>query len=158
MSFFGQLQQASFGGVPFGVLGADATFGRRQAVHQYPFRDQPWVEDLGKSVRRINLTDFLIENSAIYGGGDVISQREALAIAAESSGVAPPIHPMLGRLDINAANVTVSERSHHGRAVTCRRARVFGSVSGDAVSGRISPDRRVHRGVKAGGDNTAGPQ
>jgi prophage DNA circulation protein len=39
MSFFDQLQHASFGGVPFGVLGAEATFGRRQAVHQYPFKD-----------------------------------------------------------------------------------------------------------------------
>jgi prophage DNA circulation protein len=143
MSFFGQLQQASFGGVPFGVLGADATFGRRQAVHQYPFRDQPWVEDLGKSVRRINLTGFLIENSAIYGGGDVISQREALIAVAESPGASTLIHPTLGRLNVNAANVTVSERWDHGRYFEVRFVfieagqREFPSVvqaTGNAVS------------------------
>jgi prophage DNA circulation protein len=115
MSFFDRLQQASLGGVPFGVLSADATFGRRQAVHQYPYKDKPWVEDLGKSARRINLTGFLVENSAIYGGGDVIAQREALIEVVESPGASTLIHPTLGRLDVNAASVTVSERWDQGR-------------------------------------------
>jgi prophage DNA circulation protein len=144
MSFFDQLQQASFGGVPFGVLGADATFGRRQAVHQYPFKDKPWVEDLGKSVRRINLTGFLIENSAIYGGGDVISQRDALIAVVESPGASTLIHPTLGRLDANAASVTVSERWDQGRYFEVRFVfieageREFPSVeqaTGNAVAG-----------------------
>jgi prophage DNA circulation protein len=144
MSFFDQLQRASFGGVPFGVLSADATFGRRQAVHQYPFKEVPWVEDLGKSVRRINVTGFLVENSAIYGGGDVIAQREALIAVAESPGASTLVHPTLGRLDVNAASVTVSERWDQGRYFEVRFVfiesglREFPNVvqaTGNAVSG-----------------------
>jgi prophage DNA circulation protein len=144
MSFFNQLQQASFGGVPFGVLGAEGTFGRRQAVHQYPFKDVPWVEDLGKSVRRINLSGFLVENSSVYGGGDVIAQRDALIAVAESPGASTLIHPTLGRLDVNAASVTISERWDQGRYFEVRFVfieagqREFPSVvqaSGNAVTG-----------------------
>ncbi len=44
------LHQASFRGVPFAVLEADGLFGRRQAVHEYPYRETAWVEDMGRSL------------------------------------------------------------------------------------------------------------
>lgn len=33
------LQQASFRGVPFGVISGESVFGRRQAIHEYAYRD-----------------------------------------------------------------------------------------------------------------------
>jgi prophage DNA circulation protein len=44
-TFRAQLQPASYRGIPFGVFGGQARFGRRNALHEYPFRDVPWVED-----------------------------------------------------------------------------------------------------------------
>jgi prophage DNA circulation protein len=117
MSWFDQLQQASFGGVPFGVLGSDGRFGRRVAVHQYPNRDKPYIEDLGRSTRRINLTGFLIENSLVYGGGDVIAQREALIAAAESAGPGTLVHPTLGELQVSIPDggLSINEKWDAGR-------------------------------------------
>ncbi len=115
MAFFDQLLQASFGGVPFGVLSGEARFGRRQAIHEYPFRDKPWVEDLGRSARRVNVTGFLIENDAIYGGGDVLSQRDSIVAAAESPGTSTLIHPTLGRLDVSLFDIEIREKWDHGR-------------------------------------------
>ena len=46
------LNQASFRGVPFAVYGGDARFGRRLALHEYPGRDKPYIEDMGRSTRR----------------------------------------------------------------------------------------------------------
>lgn len=115
MSFFDNLQQASLGGVPFGVLSGESRFGRRQAVHEYPFRDTPWVEDMGRSARRINVTGFLIENDAIYGGGDVIAQRDRMIAVAESPGASTLIHPTLGRLNVSLLGISITEKWDAGR-------------------------------------------
>lgn len=117
MSWFDQLQQASFRGLPFGVLGDDARFGRRVAVHQYPNRDKPYIEDLGRSTRRISLTGFLIENSLVYGGGDALSQRDAMVGAAEAVGPGTLVHPTLGELQVSVPDggFSVVERWDKGR-------------------------------------------
>ena len=114
-SYFSQLQQASLGGVPFGVLTADGRFGRRKAIHEYPFRDTSWAEDIGKATRRFNILGFLIENSAIYGGGDVITQHNNLIAAAESSKPVTLIHPTYGILDISVLEISVIEKWDTGR-------------------------------------------
>lgn len=101
--WFAQLQRASFRGVPFAVLTGEARFGRRVAVHEYPYRDIPWVEDLGRSTRRINMAGFLVENSSIYGGGAVLNQRARMVDAAELAGPAILVHPTLGRLTVSLA-------------------------------------------------------
>ncbi|MBE8595340.1 DNA circularization N-terminal domain-containing protein [Xenorhabdus sp. BG5] len=49
------LRPASFRGVPFAVISGESVFGRRQAVHEYPYRDTAWIEDLGRATRRITL-------------------------------------------------------------------------------------------------------
>lgn len=101
MSFFDQLQQGSFRGVPFGVHSGEARFGRRQAVHEYPFRDTPWIEDIGRGTRKISFVAFLIENSRVYGGGPVVGQRESLIAACEMAGSGTLVHPTLGRLTVS---------------------------------------------------------
>ena len=47
-SWADRLHAASFRGVPFAVISGESQSGRRQAVHEYPMRDQVWVEDLGQ--------------------------------------------------------------------------------------------------------------
>ena len=45
--WFEHIHPASFRGVPFAVVSAEGVFGRRRAVHEYPYRNTARVEDRG---------------------------------------------------------------------------------------------------------------
>lgn len=137
-----QLNPASFRGIRFGVLGSQARFGRRVAEHEYPGRDKPYVEDMGRSTRRINLTGFLIADSLIYGGGDVLQQREQMIAAAEKAGPGVLIHPTLGQLTVSIPDggLAIVERWDEGRYFELRFAFI---ESGD----RVFPAARVATGT-----------
>ena len=116
-SWIKTLNPATFRGCRFGVLGSEAAFGRRVAVHEYPGRDKPYVEDMGRATRRITIAGFLVENSLIYGGDTVIEQRDLLVAAAETKGPGLLIHPTLGLLQVSIppGGLVVSERWDEGR-------------------------------------------
>lgn len=107
-SWFGQLRPASYRGVRFGVLGGSSKFGRRTVVHDYPFRDTVWVEDMGRAARRISVSGFLV-------GDDAIAQRERMIAAAETPGDGELIHPTLGRLKVSSIDFSSEERWDQGR-------------------------------------------
>jgi prophage DNA circulation protein len=110
------LQQASWRGVPFGVLTGDGAFGRRVELHEYPYRDRPYAEDLGRAARKINLLGFLVTDSRVYGGGDVVAQREQMIAACEQQGSGILIHPTLGALKASLLEpATIVERWDSGR-------------------------------------------
>ncbi len=93
-SFWDQLQPASFRGVPFAVRSGGGQAGRRNAVHEYPFRDIPWVEDLGMQSRKIQIVGFV-------SGDDVIAQRARMIAAVEAPGDGELVHPTLGRVQVS---------------------------------------------------------
>ncbi|MBF7978647.1 MULTISPECIES: DNA circularization protein [Rahnella] len=95
------IHPASFRGVPFAIIDADGNFGRRQAVHEYPYRDTVWVEDLGRSTRRLTLNGFIIQSSPVYNAADVMTQRDNLIAACESAGAGTLVHPTLGELTVS---------------------------------------------------------
>ncbi len=107
-SFWSQLKPASYRGVKFAVLGGTARFGRRNAVHEYPFRDTPWIEDIGRAARRILVTGFI-------HGDDVIAQRDRLIEACEKPGDGELVHPTLGRRTVALMDVSTTEHSEQGR-------------------------------------------
>lgn len=111
------LNQASFRGVPFAVYGGDARFGRRLALHEYPGRDKPYIEDMGRSTRRIRMSGFLVTDSLVYGGGSVLAQRDALVGAVEAAGPGALMHPTLGTLKVSVPSegLSVIERWDMGR-------------------------------------------
>lgn len=88
-----QLQPASFRGVPFQVNAAGVEAGRRVQVHEYPQRDKPWAEDLGRATRAFTVDAFVI-------GVDYIQQANALIAAAEQEGPGTLVHPWLGSLQV----------------------------------------------------------
>lgn len=92
-SFWDQLQPASFRNIPFAVRSGGGQAGRRNVVHEYPFRDIPWVEDLGRQSRRIQVVGFVT-------GDDVIAQRERMLAAVEAPGDGELVHPTLGRIQV----------------------------------------------------------
>ncbi|MBG6243171.1 MAG: hypothetical protein EKE20_15730, partial [Candidatus Symbiopectobacterium sp. Dall1.0] len=91
--------------------------GRRQAIHDYPYRDTPWIEDMGRSTRRISLRGFIVQSSQLYNAGDVFSQRDSLIAACETGEPGTLIHPTLGELIVSvpAGGLRISESLEQGR-------------------------------------------
>lgn len=94
------IHPASFRGVPFGVISGEGTFGRRVAVHEYPYKDTVYVEDLGRSTRKFTIRGFLVHDSLLYSAPDVMSQRNSLIAAVEEGSSATLVHPTLGELTV----------------------------------------------------------
>lgn len=68
---------ASFRGVPFWVDKDEAPKGRRLVVHEFPHRDDPFVEDMGRSARRWSVTAYLASDSALADGRALLAACEA---------------------------------------------------------------------------------
>ncbi|HEJ0068274.1 TPA: DNA circularization N-terminal domain-containing protein [Citrobacter koseri] len=104
-----RLRDASFRGVPFSVEDDDASFGRRVQTHEYPNRDKPFTEDLGRAARRLTVNAYVI-------GDDYADKRDRLIAAVETAGPGTLVHPQYGEMQgsINGT-VQVSHSSQEGR-------------------------------------------
>lgn len=94
-----ELRRASFRGVPFEVTSSDFKVGRRTQTFEYPQRDTPFTEDLGRSKRTITLTAYVI-------GADYITRMKRLIAACEKQGSGRLIHPWLGTMEVVAVDLT----------------------------------------------------
>ncbi|MGF2654869.1 DNA circularization protein [Serratia marcescens] len=104
-----RLQPASFRGVPFSVESDEGTFGRRVQTHEYPNRDKPYTEDLGRATRRFTISAYLI-------GDDYIDQRDRLIAAVDTPGPGTLVHPNYGEMAICVdGEVRVSHSNNEGR-------------------------------------------
>lgn len=88
------LRPASFRSVPFQVEGTDFGAGRRNQVHDYPQRDKPWVEDLGRAAREVSFEAFVT-------GRDYVDQARRLLAAIEQGGPGTLVHPWFGTLTVS---------------------------------------------------------
>jgi prophage DNA circulation protein len=105
-----QLQPGSWRGVPFVLDAGETRAGRRTAVHEYPYRDTAWVEDLGKLPRRFAIQAYLT-------GDDVYQQRNALVAQCEKPGPGTLVHPTFGALQCVLLDFAVSDRRERGRYI-----------------------------------------
>ena len=124
-SWAAALRPASYDGVRFGVIAGRTVAGRKQTIHDYPFRDSNWVEDLGKQARKFEITGFLVENDIALGdrvqSGGVTAQRDALLTACETKGAKTLTHPTLGTIkNVECIAVEISERADLGLAFEIR--------------------------------------
>lgn len=94
-----ELRRASFRGVPFEVTSSDFKVGRRTQTFEYPQRDTPFTEDLGRSKRTITVTAYVI-------GADYITRMKRLIAACEKQGAGRLIHPWLGTMEVVAVDLT----------------------------------------------------
>jgi prophage DNA circulation protein len=88
-----KLQKASFRGVPFSVQTTETQEGRRGVLHEYPLRDVPYVEDMGRAAGKFSI-------EAIILGPDYFVARDALRDALRQAGPGELIHPTLGRMTV----------------------------------------------------------
>lgn len=108
MSWRDGLQPASFRGVPFAVRGHESEHGRRVQVHEYPQRDKPYAEDLGRRTRQLALDAFVL-------GDDYMATRDRLLAAVEKRGPGMLVHPYLGELRVSVTRCKLVETSAEGR-------------------------------------------
>jgi prophage DNA circulation protein len=102
---------ASFRGVRFLVSADSMTVGRRVVTHEFPQRDLPYAEDMGRATREVKITGFLI-------GDACYKDRNLLLDACETSGPGTLIHPSLGQMLCSCESCEVTESSDAGRVVT----------------------------------------
>ncbi|HYF35279.1 MAG TPA: DNA circularization N-terminal domain-containing protein, partial [Prosthecobacter sp.] len=86
MSYRDRYKPASFRGVPFFVKMAEMPFGRRSETHEYPQRDEPYTEDLGRQAREFTVSAYICIGPTF--GDDYITARDRLIDAIEKDGSA----------------------------------------------------------------------
>jgi prophage DNA circulation protein len=107
--FGGGLIPASYRGAPFAVLADEVGGGRRQAVHRYPGRDEPWAEDMGRAERRYRFRGFIVDNDVVFAGGPIQLQRTLLLAALEAKGSGLLTHPTLGAINASVTHFAVGQ-------------------------------------------------
>lgn len=104
----GEAPGASFRGVPFRTVGADTGVGRRNIIHEYPQRDIPYAQDLGRRAREFRVNGYVV-------GDDYMQQRDALIVALEEFGPGELVHPRYGTLNVVVVGkIDISESSENG--------------------------------------------
>lgn len=94
-----QLRRASSRGVPFEVTSSNLSIGRRTQTFEYPQRDDPFTEDMGRSKRTIRITAFVV-------GYDYIARMKRLIAACEKPGSGRLIHPWLGSMEVTPTDLS----------------------------------------------------
>lgn len=92
------LIDASFRGVPFKVLKTTTEGGRRSVLHQFPFDDIPYWEDMGKEAGTYNINGFVV--GSLANDFNYFGDRDKLKKALEEAGAAQLNHPFLGILQV----------------------------------------------------------
>lgn len=85
--------KGSFRGIEFLVRYDEAEVGRRTALHQYPLRDKPYAEDMGRAARSFTFDAYVL-------GDDYMTKRDALIAALEKKGTATLVHPYYGTMRV----------------------------------------------------------
>lgn len=108
--FQSTLLNASFKGFPFFTRGVELKGGRRNAPHQYPFRDSVYAEDLGRAMRVYVLSAFLV-------GDDLNQQYQALLGVLESDGAGQLVTPSTGAISVLCAQFETIQSTEAGRVL-----------------------------------------
>ncbi len=102
-----QTHKPSFRNAPFRVKGAGDDVGRRVTLHEYPLRDTPYAEDMGRKRREFSLDGYVV-------GQDYAAQRDALIAAIEAPGAGTLVHPYRGAMQVVVTACRVTESTDAG--------------------------------------------
>lgn len=104
------LLPASFRGVGFFIEKAVVPAGRKGQLHEFPQRDEPYFESLGKQSKVHTLTGFIV-------GPDCFELRDKLLQALEQEGAGELVHPWLGRVQVQVGECGVTHSLSEGGLV-----------------------------------------
>ena len=83
---------------------AGISAGRRTVTHEYPYRDLPYTEDMGRMRRGFKISAFVL-------GENYLAQADAVLAACEESGPGTLVHPTRGQMTVIAGPCELSEAS-----------------------------------------------
>lgn len=109
-SWIDDLRPASFRGVSFFVESHQYVGGRRVTFHEFPDRDIPYPEDLGKVGETFKIDGYLL-------GDDIKTQKEKMKAAANAKGPAELVHPYFGNIKVQCGAFGIDEQKSEGRYV-----------------------------------------
>jgi prophage DNA circulation protein len=104
---------ASFRGAIFHVEVSSRASGRRTVVHQYPKRNIPYSEDMGREAVRWQFTGYLILRDKGIGG-NLLSQIAALISALEADDAGILVHPTLGTMLVMCERYSYGDKRQQG--------------------------------------------
>jgi prophage DNA circulation protein len=139
---------------PFHVDANSRTSGRRVVLHEFPKRDTPYAEDMGRSARRFPVTGYVI-------GPDYQIWRELLVLALEAEGPGLLILPTLLQRDtilVQPREYTVRETRQAGGMAEFEMQFVeagqagFSSNIGSQQQANAAADSTESQTVTASGD------
>lgn len=107
MSWKDSLRPASFRGIPFFIDQSQFTSGRRVTVHEFPDRDKPFPEDMGKVTR-----SFKVEGHIL--GDDYFTTKKQLIEAVEKKGEGELVHPYYGTMQVQCGAFSIDEDNREG--------------------------------------------
>lgn len=93
MAWRDEYRPGSFRGVPFNLRTSSRTGGRRTILDEYPLRDAPSTQDMGRSARKFTLT-------MVVTGADYMARRDKLIEALEAKGPGTLVHPYYGEMQV----------------------------------------------------------
>jgi prophage DNA circulation protein len=93
MGWRDEYRPGAFRGVPFHLKSSTRTGGRRTVLDEYPLRDLPSTQDMGRKARQFNLSMTVI-------GKDYMVQRDKLIVALEAYGPGTLMHPFYGEMQV----------------------------------------------------------
>lgn len=94
------LRKASYEGIHFDVDSATLSFGRRTVTHEFPQRDAPYVEDLGKATRQFSIQGFIVGDDFIDRSKRLIDKIESQVGTDRRANHGKLVHPWLGSLEV----------------------------------------------------------
>ncbi len=134
MAWRDSLQPASFRGVSFGVTRASDTLGRRVVRHDFPQRDDPYVEDMARAPRDITITGFVL-------GADYMARRDALQEALDMPGPGTLVHPWYGSFLVSLTSARVEHTATDGGMAVFTMSFVRVDTAARAARPRSGTDR-----------------
>ena len=97
--------KGSYRGVQFWWSDVESETGRRTVITEFPGKDTPSAQDMGRRARKITIDMFVV-------GQDYDAQRDKLRIAVETSGPGQLMHPRWGAMTVvTEGGVKFSETS-----------------------------------------------
>jgi prophage DNA circulation protein len=106
------LAPASYNGVVFNVDIDEKSSGRRLVPHEFPKRDTPYTEDMGRRARHYTVMAYIIQGPE--NGYDYRPNRDALVAQLEAEGPGQLVHPTLGTDTVEVDTYRLTERRELG--------------------------------------------
>jgi len=107
MSWKDSLRQGSFRGFEFITKTSKLSGGRRSVQHEYPNREKPFTEDLGRVGKSYEIEGYVL-------GDDYFEAKTRLLEVFEKKGPGELIHPYYGSIIVQVGSLNISESTLEG--------------------------------------------